>query len=70
MQCARDNLAVSWRDNLAVSWRWWFAGTESEVQALLDVLPEAVRDSIVQLVKDKQSTGHEAAVQEAHSTKK
>lgn len=46
------------------------AGTESEVQALLDVLPEAVRDSIVQLVKDKQSTGHEAAVQEAHSTKK
>lgn len=40
------------------------------MQALLDVLPEAVRDSIVQLVKEKQSTSHEAAVQEAHSATK
>ena len=35
------------------------------MQALLDVLPEAVQDSIIQLVKEKQSTSHEAGLQDA-----
>ena len=40
------------------------------MQALLDVLPEAVRDGIVQLVKEKQSMRTAAALQAAHSANK
>ena len=44
-----------------------YADPDSDVQALLDVLPETVRDGISQLLKEKQDTCREGASEDAQA---
>ena len=47
-----------------------YAEPDLELQALLAVLPETVRDNILELVKEKESMRTAAALPEAHSANK